>query len=61
MWFAHTRSMLMPRYNSAPVPFAHQWSELIPQAMNSAAKRFGKGPGTEPAAGVSPQAGSDSN
>src|SRR3954464_9596569 len=35
-----------------PDPLAHQWSELMPQAMNRAANRFGHGTGAPPATGA---------
>jgi hypothetical protein len=45
----------------APEPFAHQWSELMPQAMNRAANRFGHAAGESPVMGAAPQTGTDSS
>ena len=57
---------LLPSSISAPEPLAHQWSALIPQPMNTAAKRFGKASrgGRAVAGGATcsaPQTGTDSS
>src|SRR5579871_2857007 len=54
-------SRLLLNSMSAPEPRAHQWSELMPQAMNRAAKRFGQGTGTPPNVVAAPQTGIDSS
>src|SRR5213078_3789408 len=54
-------SRLLPSSIVAPAPLAHQWSALMPQAMNRAAKRFGHGAGASPAIGAAPQTGTDSS
>src|SRR5207248_4183811 len=54
-------SRLLPSSMSAPEPRAHQWSELMPQAMNSAANRLGAAAGASPSIVGAPQTGSDSS
>src|SRR5438445_7245901 len=54
-------SRLLPSSMPAPEPLAHQWSPLMPQAMNRAAKRFGHGAGASPAIGAAPQTEIDSS
>src|SRR5436190_14911372 len=54
-------SRLLPNSMSAPEPFAHQCFELMPFPMNSAAKRFGKGPGVPSFNASVPQTGIDSS
>src|SRR5256885_1604967 len=46
---------------SAPDPRAHQWSGLMPHAINRVANRFGKAAAAPAAAGESPQTGTDSS
>src|SRR5581483_3277281 len=46
---------------AAPAPLAHQWSGLMPHAMNSVANRLGHGAGTSPAIVAEPQTGTDSS
>src|SRR5262249_15522717 len=54
-------SRLLPSTMSAPAPFAHQWSELIPQPMNRAANRFGHWAGDPPVTVALPHTGTDSS
>src|SRR5437764_460083 len=46
---------------SAPAPRAHQWSGLMPHAMNKVAKRLGNAVTAAAATGASPQTGIDSS
>src|SRR5688500_8362254 len=54
-------SRLLPSSISAPAPLAHQCVELMPQAMNSAAKRLGKVGAAFSAGRSSPHTLSDSS
>src|SRR5687768_3239826 len=54
-------SSVLPSSIASPEPLAHQWLALMPQAMNSAAKRLGHGLALPSIVASAPQTGIDSS